>query len=221
MSTCLAQLGLGLKERFSWGGARSGAGRPRRTSGVSHSVRPALRSHHPIHVTLRLVEGIDSLRARDRYFVVRDALRAGRERDGFRLVQFSVQSNHLHLLCEAQDRMNLARGIQGLKIRIARSLNRLFSRKGAVFKERYHAHILKTPREVRNALAYVLLNARKHAGASHRTNRVDPCSSAIDFDGWRRSIVCPNWSSNIVTRAKTWLLRLGWRQHKLIDPAET
>lgn len=211
---------LGLAERFGWGGARVGAGRPRlKKGGVAHLARPALSSHHPVHVTLRLVSGLDGLRGRDSYLVVREALRAGRARDGFRLVQFSVMSNHLHLICEGADRVGLARGVQGLKIRIARALNRLWTRGGAVFSGRYHAHALKTPREVRNALAYVLLNARKHAGAASLTNRVDFCSSAVEFDGWCREVVCSGAALGVVSPAESWLLRVGWKRLGLIDPS--
>ena len=67
------------------------------------------------------------------YRVVRGALDRGAARFGFRLIEFSVQSNHLHLLCEARDRRALARGLQGLLIRIARGLNRLLGRRGRVF----------------------------------------------------------------------------------------
>jgi hypothetical protein len=45
----------------------------------------------------------------------------GRERFGFRLIHFSVQGNHLHLLVEAQDEKSLARGMQGLGVRIAKA----------------------------------------------------------------------------------------------------
>lgn len=219
--SCLPQMSLGLRARFGWGGARAGAGRPRlKTSGVAHSARPVLSSHHPVHVTLRLMDGLDSLRRRDNYLVVREALRAGRAREGFRLVQFSVLSNHLHLVCEGSDRLGLARGIQGLKIRIARALNRRWGRRGAVFSGRYHAHALKTPREVRNALVYVLLNARKHSSATARTNRVDFCSSGAEFDGWSRAVVCEGGELGIVARAQSWLLRVGWRRYGSIDPSE-
>ena len=54
------------------------------------------------------------------------------------------------------------RGIRGLAIRIARAVNRAWLRRGRVWGDRYHAHSLRSPREVRNALVYVLQNFRKH-----------------------------------------------------------
>ena len=80
---------------------------------------------------------------------VRRALTGARARFGFRLVHFSVQRDHLHLLAEASDRRALSRGMQGLSIRVAKAVNRRLGRRGAVFADRYHARALKTPREAR------------------------------------------------------------------------
>ena len=197
-----------LAFRFqTWGGARQGAGRPPKggSAGVCHVRRPALSQHHPVHVTLRVVDGLPSLRAGAIFGQVRGALAGGRARFGFRLVHFSVQSNHLHLIAEARDRLALAlaRGMQGLCIRVARAANGAIGRSGRLFADRYHARALKTPRQVRFALRYVLLNAKKHARApqgsagapvKRRTTAsraplagfVDACSSAPWFAGFAR-----------------------------------
>jgi REP element-mobilizing transposase RayT len=116
-----------------------------------------------VHVTLRLSSGLPSLRQQALFVRVRSALASGRERFGFRLVHFSVQSNHLHLIAEAADRRALSRGVQGLSVRVARAVNGRLERKGRLFADRYHARALKSPRAVRYALRYVLLNSRKHA----------------------------------------------------------
>lgn len=181
---------------------------------MPHANRDAVAPRHPVHVTLRLGNGLTGLRRRRSYAVVRDALASGACRFGMRLVHFSVQTNHLHLICETADERALGRGIQGLCVRLARRLNRLWQRSGRVFADRYHAHVLKTPREVRNALAYVLRNAAHH-GIHFATP--DPCSTGRWFDGWsdwRRS-AHDVWSSPW-PGALTWLLSLGWRRHGLI-----
>ena len=150
-------------DRHQWGGTRPGAGRkkdPR--AGVSHARREAVDPHHPVHVTLRLKQGLRTLRSGLPYHVLRMALTQGHERSGFRVVHFAVMSNHVHLLIEANDRPSLSRGLQALQVRIARSLNRIWKRTGSVFADRYFDRILKSPRQVRNALCYVLNNARKH-----------------------------------------------------------
>ena len=166
---------------------RKGAGRPPKGSvaGVSHLLRPGLSRHHPVHVTLRIAAGVPSLRGRRLFDEVRRALAAGRERFGFRLVHFSVQSNHLHLIAEAQDRRALALGMQGLSVRVARAVNRALARRGRLFSDRYHARTLKTPRAVHCAVRYVLLNARKH-GAAVPPGFIDRCSSAPWFGEFSR-----------------------------------
>ena len=179
------------------GGPRKGAGRPRnRPSKVSHLRRPTLSRHHPVHVTLRLVSGLESLRSRQCYRAVLPALEAAREREDFRVVHLSVQSNHLHLITEANDRAALSRGMQGLAIRVAKSLNAAFGRRGKVFAERFHMHVLKGVREVANAVDYVLANWFRHAGREVGPDDLDRLSSAAD--------------RSLVALPRTWLLRVGW-----------
>src|SRR3954467_2705475 len=179
------------------GGPRKGAGRPRNRPGtVDHLKRPSLSRHHPVHVTLRLVAGLASLRSRQCYRAVLPALAAGKERDGFRVVRLSVQGNHLHLIVEADNRPALSRGVQGLAIRVAKAVNAAFGRRGKVFAERFHMHVLRTVREVANAVDYVLANWFRHAGRKVGLDDIDRLSSAGD--------------RSLVVHPRTWLLRVGW-----------
>jgi REP element-mobilizing transposase RayT len=150
--------------------------------------------------------------------VLSGAFRESCERGGFRLVHYVILSNHIHLVCEAKDRVSLSRGVQGLCVRIAKRLNRLWNRLGKVFADRFHDRILRTPREVRNALAYVLQNARRH-GVVVGQREPDPLSSGRWFDGWRDLVA--DWTSEApIARARTWLLSKGWRRHRLIGLAD-
>ncbi len=198
------------------GGARPGAGRkpdgPRPL--VTHATRPRLTERDPILVTTRLVPGVPNLRSEAALALLRRKLSEGADRFGFRLIEFSIQTNHLHAIAEADDARSLARGMQGLLVRVAKALNRSWGRRGKVFADRYHARILKTPRETRNALVYVLHNAKKHGA---RILGVDAHSSGLWFDGWLDRE--PRGSSPIV-RATSWLLTAGWRRHGLIGLGE-
>lgn len=202
----------------SWGGARRGAGRKRAgpRARASHRSRPALNEHHPLHVTIRVRAGLPSLRRDATRGAITSALAAGRDRFGFRLNQFSLQSNHIHLIAEAEDRRALSRGMKGVLVRISRALNGLWRRCGSVFADRFHARALATPREVRAALVYVLQNARHHG---LRLLGIDPCSSGPWFDGWRQRH-SPHPRPPIVP-ASTWLLLEGWRRHGLIGIEES
>src|SRR6266550_893746 len=152
------QLGLGLRPAYKWGGRRKGAGRKRTGHRVSHVRRPFLDGDRdPVHVTWRAMADLPSLRTPAVGRAIRDAI-AGAHKDTFRVVHFSIQADHLHLIVEASNRVRLARGMQGLGIRIWRRVNAALGRRGSVFSDRYHARALGTPREVRNAIRYVLLN---------------------------------------------------------------
>jgi hypothetical protein len=108
----------------SRGGARPGAGRKRqKDSGVPHTTRPPLSSRYPVHITIRILDGLPSLRGKAVYNVLKRRFDAGKDRFGFRLIHYSVLGNHIHSICEAKDARALARGMQGLKIRIAKGLN--------------------------------------------------------------------------------------------------
>jgi hypothetical protein len=176
-----------------------------------------------VHVTLRLRRGLPNLRSQLGMQVVWRVFAAARDRLGVRLVQWSVQRDRVHLLVEPESERALSRGVQGLCIRFAKAINRALGRRGRVFADRYHAVPLRSPRQTRNALAYVLLNARHHAAGRHEqlTASLDACSSSPCFEGWTtpRPPTQGPWTTTI-TRASTWLLRTGWRRHGLIHPLE-
>ncbi len=193
------QLALELRYRGR-GGYRPGAGRPKKPgAGVPHVRRPALAARHPVHVTTRVCSEAARLRSVSCFRAIASCVARARERVGFRLVHFSVQSNHLHLIVEARDAVALSRGIQSLSIRIAKAINRVLQRRGRMFADGYHAHTLRSPTEVANAIAYVLGNAMIHA--ARRGLRVDP--DAVDQ-------LTSYANRQLVAQPHTWLLRVGW-----------
>lgn len=167
-------------------------------------------------VTLKVRAEVWNLRSRRAFTRILRGLEAARERNGTRIVQFSVQPDHVHLIVETAGRGALARGVQGLCVRLARALNRMMQRRGAVFADRYHDRVLRTPRQVRHAIAYVLCNARKHGIAPRVARWLDPCSSAASFDGWH-GLARPAAGSPVAA-PRSWLLRVGWRRLGLLDP---
>ncbi len=198
------------------GGARRGAGRKPKGERplVAHAARAALSGREPVLVTMKVLRHVWNLRARRAIERVLPALAAATER-GLSLAHYSVQRDHLHLIVETKDRRRLARTMQGLAVRIARALNRMMRRTGKVFADRYHDRVLATPRQVRNALLYVLNNARKH-GVLAAGLVFDPCSSAAAFDGWRHADAerdrLTREHAPPVLAPRTWLLAIGWQR---------
>jgi hypothetical protein len=107
-------------------------------------------------------------------------------RHDFRICHASIQATHLHLIVEADDRMALARGMQGFEIACARRFNASIRRRGKLFWDRYHPVALRTPQQVRNAVSYCLNNWRRHREDRHAPAhvRLDPYSSAPQFSDW-------------------------------------
>jgi REP element-mobilizing transposase RayT len=177
-------------------------------------------------------QDVPSLRTQRLVRELRRTLALACERGEFRVVHYSIQRDHAHLIVEARGREALARGMKSVGARLARAVNRVFSRSGPVLDGRFHHRVLRTPREVRNALAYVLLNARRHfakrSGRRPPPVRLDAASSARLFDGWKQAWRArlgppgeePGSAPREVAAAHTWLLRVGWRKHGLVDPRE-
>lgn len=210
----------------SHGGGRAGAVRKPASARppVHHVKRSVLSSRCPLHVTLRVRSEIPSLRVRRFIREFRATLREASDRCEFRVCHYSIQRDHVHLVVEAAGKEALARGMKAVAARVGRAVNRVFVRKGPVLFGRYHLRVLRTPREVRNALAYVLLNVRKHWRQRYGAPppvRLDVASSGAWFDGWTRPPPMPEApGARAVARPRGWLLREGWRRHGLVDPGE-
>jgi len=184
--------------------------------------------HCPVHVTLRVRPDVPSLRGGAFVQEFRRSLAEASERGDFRVAHYSLQGDHAHLIVEAHGKEALGRGMMSIGARLARAVNRVGQRSGPVLDGRYHHRSLRSPREVRRALAYVLLNARRHLAKSRGVSRsapahLDGASSARWFDGWRPEVASRIQVSSgaaEVARPRTWLLRVGWRRHGLVDPSE-
>jgi REP element-mobilizing transposase RayT len=213
----------------SHGGRREGAGRRPATvrrHDPPHRARPELSHRHPVHVVLRTVDGVGRLRRGIMYRAIRGVLRRYLTQEDFRVVHISIQHNHLHLLVEAADRQALTRRMQSFAINAARAINGTSGRRGKVFPHRYHATQIRTPRQARCALAYVLNNWRHHRedlvlGRPFEA-AVDPYSSGVSFTGWngRRFRVPDGYRPLPVSPPATDLLRSRWAVFGHIDTFE-
>ena len=208
------------------GGKRKGAGRPKRGARASerHKTRPELKAYEPVHVVLRVANDVKTLRRRDIYRAIRAAIVVTLVRSDFRIVHVSIQGTHIHLLVEADDKFALAEGMKAMQTSAARRINVAISqerrsrRTGSVFPDRYHAQIIRSPRQARNALAYVLNNWRKHREDRHEMlgrYPFDLYSTGTTFDGWAdldfSSMGLPAMYEPLrCAMPETWLLRGGW-----------
>ena|GEM_PF-616477 len=212
----------------TWGGRRKGAGRRKRSDEtVPHIVRPSHSLHRPLHITVRMVKSAPDLRQDRVIAAIRSVFQRVRQRKGFRLTNYSVQRDHMHLIAEATDRVALSNAMRSVCSSLARAVNRTVGRRGQLVAERYHARALRVPKEVRRVLLYVLRNSHHHERAQGNYLppwHYDPCSSALEFDGFavhpefpppplieRCTTVAPQYS---------YLLAMGWKRHGLIAITE-
>jgi REP-associated tyrosine transposase len=215
------QLRLPLAEVGRWGGKRAGAGRRLVAARPSPPHRPRARhqGRWPVHVTLRAREALPSLRSARVFPFLQRSIGAS-HKAAFRVVHFSVQTDHVHLFVEGDEADALVRGLQGLAARCAKAVNRAVRRRGSIWSSRFHSRALRTPTEARRGLVYVLLNFRKHLRAPPV---IDPRSSGPWFMGWRWSghgrVACsvdapasePRDPSPVAS-PRTWLATIGWRR---------
>ena len=186
---------------------------------VRHRARAVHKYWNPLHVTMRALRGLPSFREQTLFAAFESAVRRTR-RDDFRVVEFSVQDDHLHLIVEADDSDALARGMKSFSVRANRLFNAALGRgRGRVWADRYHRRDLTNARQVRNALVYCLQNHKKHQAVETGMPRIDPCSSARWFQGWT-AIRQHDDGPRPTPHARTVLLRTAWQKHGYIHPGE-
>ncbi|WP_408096125.1 transposase [Peredibacter sp. HCB2-198] len=138
------------------GGRRPGSGRKRiHSRGVAHRTREKVNGKTPLHINFRVKT---SIRNKECLKILKKAIKNARSQ-GIRILHFSLESNHVHLIIEATSNQILTKGMRSFTITFAKGIN-----KGRIQFERYHLHVLKTLRETRNAIHYVLFNHQKHTG---------------------------------------------------------
>ncbi len=203
---------LALPQAATHGGKREGAGRKRRLlkAELPHRARPDLDETKPLHVTLRMTGRTYSLRSARSARVIERSLLAGVRRGGLRVVQVSVQGNHVHLLVEADGKEALTRGMRGLAIRLAKGMNRMMGTPGRVIADRYHARALRTPTEVRTVMHYLRHNHRHHV----------PLVASDFVDHFVASAV-QGGSCTFLAAPTLWLLKVGWRRGRVARTAAT
>lgn len=161
-----------IKKKRSWGGRRLGSGRKRvHSRGVAHRIREKVTHRTPLHVNFKYrttIKNKTSLKILKRAIINARAL-------GLRVIHFSMQSNHMHFILEADSNEILSRGMRSLTVTFAKGLN-----KGRIQIARYHLHVLRTVQETRNAVRYVLFNKQRHEKGTY--SKIDGYSSLLNME---------------------------------------
>ena len=179
-----------------------------------------------MHVSMKRVRLAPSFRSQLVHGLVVAHIAAAVKR-GIKVIQHSIQHDHLHLMVEGKDKKELARGLQLLFSRLAFAVNRVARRHGSLFRERHHRRALTTPTEVRRVLVYILFNTRKHDVQSGDVglgilDALDDMSSAPWFTGWDPASRPSDWliakcrehwpGKAPIHKPTTWLASVGWQR---------
>jgi putative transposase len=222
---------LKFQKTSGWGGKRKGTGRKNLSGTVNHMTRPEINLKTPLHINLKLIKGLPNLRKNALHAELKKSIKKSKEQ-GLYILHYSIQDDHIHLFAEAKSNSALAAGMRSLAGRFAKIIRQYAynasnsKRQGSVFKGRYYLHVLKTPREVKNALEYVLLNLSKH---QKFIEYLDHFSSAPHFEEWKL-LLGPRYKALVKFAAETfrvqngreaedvlslpqsWLARVGWQR---------
>ena len=203
---------LKFKSVCGWGGRRPRAGRPNLSGQVNH-IPVLLKT--PLHVTLRLKEKLPSIRTKDLFKEFKESA-ALSKKQGLHIIHFSIQRNHIHLFCESRSNRSLPLGMRSLAGRFGKILrayprSRGGGKSGSTFDGRYHLHVLKTPREVKNTLEYVLLNSSAHAFRYWPKLLGSRFKSLIKADaGFFENQQKPIDLKSALCEPQSWLAKAGW-----------
>jgi putative transposase len=210
---------LEFKKIKGWGGKRKGAGRKNLSGTVAHGAREQVNFRKPLHITVRLVEGLGGLRTKHLHEQFTAALLKAKAK-GLHALHYSIQGNHLHLLVESADNQALAAGMNSFGTSFAKAVRKKLGGKGKVFDGRYHLGVLKNPTQMKNTLAYVLLNQAKHEKLIPYNDRF---SSSQHFNEWKTLLgkgigpILDDWRPNknplpdYLNQPKSWLASKGWK----------
>ena len=173
-----------------------------------------------MHITLKLK--YTSLRTHQMHKAMkRAAIRA--KQYGLYILHYSILDDHIHAVVEAKSNDALATGMKCLCGSLGRAFRKLLGGKGAVFKDRYHMHVLRTPTEMKNALKYVLVNAARHMKV---IEHIDEFSSGARsaFRRWRE-LLGQRFNALVehqlegcravleeLSQPRSWLAAVGWRR---------
>lgn len=166
---------------------------------------------------MKLAKGLPNLRQPE--FLEAWTRGVSRARDiGLRIQQFSIQSDHIHLIGESDDNESLERGITSLTGSVTWALRKIFGYHGKVFRSRYHLQAIKIPTMMRNAIKYVLFNNDHHTGVDRRG---DEFSSIFAARGicremreriLRQTPIWQSWIDDCLSKPSSWMQREGWRR---------
>lgn len=178
------------------------AGRPAiHDKGIRHIAREIIKKSTSLHLTIKVRENKADIKNKQVLKILHYAIRRSRIK-GLRIIHYTLEYNHIHLLVEAADKQTVHQGMQSFGITFAKKINAIKRLKGTVYKHRYHLRKINSPRELKNVLYYIFNNGIHHK----RTSTVlDPYNTLPAFKSLK--FLYGHWSNKIEADIKkSWFL---------------
>jgi REP element-mobilizing transposase RayT len=159
-----------------------GAGRKAiHDKGIRHIEREVIKKDTVLHLTLKIEKNKANLKNKSILKALQQSIKKARLL-GLKVIQYTLEYDHVHLLVESSDKISLGKGMQSLGISFSKKINKIKKQNGKVFKTRYHFRKLSTPREIKNVLNYILGNGVKHKESSSIVSPFNSLSVITAFD---------------------------------------
>ncbi len=149
---------------------RKGAGRPAlHDPGIRHTNRPHIKKPASLHLTIKVKKKKAEIKNKSVLKILKRAILNARKQ-GLRVIHFSLEYDHVHLLIEADNNLILGKGMQAFGVTLSKAINRLKKLKGGVYKHRYHFRQISSTRELKIVMNYIFTNGLKHGTAKSILN---------------------------------------------------
>ncbi|MGZ3787001.1 MAG: transposase [Bacteriovorax sp.] len=137
--------------------------------GIRHTSRPFLKKPSSLHLTVKIKKNKAEMKNKSVFSLLKRAILNAR-RQGLKVIHYSLEYDHVHLLIEAENNHILGKGMQAFGGTFSKAINRMRKLKGGVYKHRYHFRKISSARELKNVMNYIFTNGLKHKTAKNIVN---------------------------------------------------
>lgn len=146
--------------------------------GIRHTSREEIFKPSPLHLTVKLKRA--DIQNKVVLRILKHAIYRSRLQ-GLRVIHFSLEHNHVHLYAECESNFVLGKAMKAFGVTFVRRVNKLKKIKGQLYKYRYHLRVLKSARDAKNVINYILKNGIKHGRTLKVINAYNSALALHDF----------------------------------------
>ena len=129
--------------------------------GIRHRARPEILRTTSLHLTVKILKEKSRLRTKPLLQILKRAIQKARAQ-GLRIHHYTLEHDHVHLIVEAQNNLELGKGMQAFGVCFAKGINKFKAFKGTAYKHRYHLRKINSARDLKTVMRYVFNNSKKH-----------------------------------------------------------